>query len=45
LNLAAAGRPHLYEELEKSAFDELRPPHLQAVYLVACSLDPFNKGT
>lgn len=39
----AAGRPHLYEALEKAAFEDIRPPHLQAVYLLACSLDPFGK--
>lgn len=41
---AAAGRPHLYEALEKAAFDDIRPPHLQAVYLVECCLDTFDKG-
>lgn len=40
----AAGRPHLYEALEKAAFEDIRPPHLQAVYLLACSLDSFGKG-
>jgi hypothetical protein len=40
---AAAGRPNLYDSLEKAAFEDIRPPHLQAVYLLACSLDPFGK--
>jgi hypothetical protein len=39
----STGHPHLYEELKKAAFADMRPPHLQALYLIACSLDPFGK--
>lgn len=35
----SSGHPHLYESLEKVAFKEMRPPHLQALYMLRGQLE------
>jgi hypothetical protein len=35
----SAGYPHMYEALEKAAFTDMRPPYMEALFLVLCQLE------
>jgi hypothetical protein len=35
----SAGYPHMYEALERAAFTDMRPPYMEALFLVLCQLE------